>query len=279
MSSFHLGETFDIHGGGQDLVFPHHENEIAQSEGASGRPFAQRWIHNGFVQVNHEKMSKSLGNFFTIRDVLQAVTPEALRFFLLSVHYRNPLDYFDAALNETREAVDRVYTGWETLLGNLAAPAALAESRLSSAQAEVLTAIRQTQANFEEAMDDDFNTPRALGALFELVTQINTIAVKGKLKDEPGRSMLFTQAKAAFDDFSLALGFPIAAPPAYRARCAELALRRHGLTLADVEARLAARNEARAAKDWAKADEIRKELEGLGILVKDTPAGTNWYAK
>ena len=279
MSGHHLGDTFDIHGGGQDLVFPHHENEIAQSEGATGKPFVKYWIHNGFVQVNHEKMSKSLGNFFTIRDVLQAVPPEILRFLLLTVHYRNPLDYYDGALQEAREAVDRVYTAWEALESNLAAPVALAADQLTPVQAEQLPVLAKIRESFEQAMDDDFNTPRALGSLFELVTLINTIAVKGKLKAAPGGAMLLTEAKKLFDDLKQVLGFPIAPPAEYRKRCAEQALARHHLTLADVDAKLADRNAARAAKDYAKADEIRKELEALGIFLKDTPTGTTWYAK
>jgi cysteinyl-tRNA synthetase len=279
MSNHHLGDTFDIHGGGQDLVFPHHENEIAQSEGAHDKPFARYWIHNGFVQVNHEKMSKSLGNFFTIRDVLQQIQPEVLRFFLSAVHYRNPLDYFDAALQEAREAVDRVYTGWENLLAHLAAPVLPDETKLNPAQLELLAAIRHAREEFEAALDDDFNTPRALGSLIELITAINTIVVKGKLKDEPGRSMLLTEAKGTFELFQNVLGFPIAEPADYRRRCADFALRRHQLTLADIEKLIADRNAARAAKDFAKADELRRKLEGYGISLKDTPQGTTWYAK
>ncbi|NLH48858.1 MAG: cysteine--tRNA ligase [Myxococcales bacterium] len=279
MSGHHLGDTFDIHGGGQDLVFPHHENEIAQSEGATGKPFVKYWIHNGFVQVNHEKMSKSLGNFFTIRDVLQAVPPEILRFLLLTVHYRNPLDYYDGALQEAREAVDRVYTAWEALESNLAAPVEPAADQMTPLQAEQLPVLAKIRESFEQAMDDDFNTPRALGSLFELVTLINTIAVKGKLKAAPGGAMLLTVAKKLFDDLKQVLGFPIAPPVEYRKRCAEQALARHHLTLADVDAKLADRNAARAAKDYAKADEIRQELEALGIFLKDTPAVTTWYAK
>ena len=279
MSNFHLGETFDIHGGGQDLIFPHHENEIAQSEGANGKPFARYWIHNGFLQINHEKMSKSLGNFFTIRDVLQQIPPDVLRFFFLTVHYRNPLDYYDGALQEAREAVDRIYTGWETLLAALPAPVALDETKLTPAQRDLLPAVRRTLASLDEGMDDDFNTPRALGGLFDLVTQINTIATKGKLKDEPGRAMLLTEAQKAFAIYQDVLGFPIGDPASYRRRCAAQALVRHGLTQADVEQLIAERNAALAAKDWAKGDELRKQLEAYGIVLKDTPAGTTWYAK
>ncbi len=279
MSSHYLGQPFDIHGGGQDLIFPHHENETAQSEAAFGREFVRYWIHNGFVQVNHEKMSKSLGNFFTIRDVLGQIAPEVLRFVLLGVHYRHPLDYFEGALQEAREAVDRVYTAWETLEAQSFVPLPMEESRLQAPQATVWTGLQKIVPTFEEAMDDDFNTPRALGQLFELVTMINTLATKGKLKDEPGYSMLLTEAKRAFDAIRGVLGFPGAAPANYRRRCAELVLAQQKMTVADVEQRIAARNQARAAKDFTRADQLRKELAEIGILIKDTPTGTTWYAK
>ncbi len=279
MSSHYLGQPFDIHGGGQDLVFPHHENEIAQSEAAVGRPFVRYWLHNGFLQINHEKMSKSLGNFFTIREVLAKIPPEVLRFVLLGVHYRHPLDYFDGALQEAREAVDRVYTAAETLRAQTFAPTEPDEAKLTPAQKEIWAVLQPVLPTFVEAMDDDFNTPRALGQLFELVTLINTLATKGKLKDEPGRAMLFTAAARAFDAMRGVLGFPIAEPADYRRRCAELVLAQHEMKAEDVERRIAERNQARAAKDFARADVIRNELAALGILLKDTPAGTTWYAK
>jgi len=279
MSSHYLGQPFDIHGGGQDLIFPHHENEIAQSEAAFGKQFVRYWIHNGFVQVNHEKMSKSLGNFFTIREVLAKIAPEVLRFVLLGVHYRHPLDYFDGALQEVREAVDRVYTAWEALLAQAYEPTEMDEAKLNPAQKEMWAALRLVQPTFVEAMDDDFNTPRALGQLFELVTLINTIATKSKLKDEPGRAMLLTAAARAFETIRGVLGFPTGEPADYRRRCAALVLAQHGMSAEDVERRIAERNQARAAKDFARADAVRNELAALGILLKDTPAGTTWYAK
>jgi cysteinyl-tRNA synthetase len=279
MSNHHLGATFDIHGGGQDLIFPHHENELAQSEGASGQDFVKYWIHNGFVQVNHEKMSKSLGNFFTIRDVLKTIPADVLRFFLMGVHYRHPLDYYDDALNETREAVDRVFTAYETLTALLPEPAALDEAQLTDAQKGQLPALRHAVDGLHAAMDDDFNTPRAIGRLFELITTINTIATKGKLAAEPGRSMLLTEAQNALAAFRGILGFPLAEPADYRARCAEIAMAKHGFTAADIEERITKRNQARESKDWAAADAIRDELAAWGILLKDSPEATVWYAK
>ena len=279
MSCHYLGDSFDIHGGGQDLIFPHHENEIAQAEGATGKPFVRYWIHNGFVQVNHEKMSKSLGNFFTIREVLKIIPAEVLRFFLLGVHYRHPLDYFDQALQEVREAVDRIYTGWESLQANLSEPVELDEAKLTPAQSSRLEELRKIWSEVEQGMDDDFNTPRAIGQLFELVTLINTICTKGKLKDEPGRSMLLTEAGRIFDDIKSVLGFPIREPQAYRQRCAEIVFAKHDLTVENIEKKIEQRNQARAEKDFAAADAIRGELEKVEIYLKDTPEGTSWYAK
>jgi len=279
MSCHHLGQPFDIHGGGQDLVFPHHENEIAQSEGAEGKTFVQNWIHNGFVQINHEKMSKSLGNFFTIREVLETIPADVLRFFLMTVHYRHPLDYYDGALQEAREAVDRVFTGWEALQADLDEPVEMDEAQLTDKQKGQLPAIRNALTEFEKAMDDDFNTPRAIGQIFELVTTINTICTKGKLKDEPGKSMLLSEAAKVLEIMRSVLGFPINEPLDYRKRCAEIAMAKHDLTLESIQAKIDERNAARADKDWARADVIRDELAACDIYLKDTPDGTTWYAK
>lgn len=279
MSTSHLGETFDIHGGGQDLIFPHHENEIAQSECAHGKPYVRYWIHNGFVQVNHEKMSKSLGNFFTIRDVLETINVDVLRFFLLAAHYRSPLDYHDGALAEAREAVDRVFTAWENLRSSLSTPVAMDEARLTPAQKELRPAFQKIRTELETAMDDDFNTPRALGQLFELATLINTVITKGKLKDDPGRAMLLTEADETLAVFRRILGFPINEPEVFRRRCAEIVMAKHHLTTQEIETRIASRNQARQVKNWAQADALRRELEEIGIMLKDTPQGTTWYAK
>ncbi len=172
MSMKHLGETFDIHGGGKDLVFPHHENEIAQSEAATGKPFARYWLHNGFVNVNNEKMSKSLGNFFTLRDVLAQVKPEVLRFFLASSHYRSPIDYSDQSLTEAKAGLDRLYRVKEKAEACRAAGAAPSPIPSGEEVAPLLTA----PARFGEAMDDDFNTAAALGHLFDAVRALNRLA-------------------------------------------------------------------------------------------------------
>ena len=232
-----LGEHFDIHGGGMDLKFPHHECEIAQSEGASGHPHVNYWIHNGFVQIDNEKMSKSLGNFFTVRDVLKKYDGETLRAFILSSHYRGPLNYSDAALDEAKKALTRLYS-------------ALAKAPTDGAIDAAAVAA------FEDAMNDDFNTPKALAVLFDLARRINSgeTALAATLKTLGDRLGLLQQNPADW-----------------------LKGENSGtLTEADILARINARAEAKAAKDYARADAIRAELAAQGIIIKDTADGTEW---
>lgn len=237
-----LGESFDIHGGGADLQFPHHENEIAQSEGATGKPFAQVWMHNGFINVDNEKMSKSLGNFFTIRDVLKEYDAETVRFFVVRSHYRSPLNYSNVHLDDARGALKRLYTAL-----SLVAPAEVA-----------IDWAEPHAARFKAAMDEDFGTPEAVAVLFDLAGEVNRSkspelagllkalgACLGLLQDDPQQ---FLQAGAA------------------------------GVDAAAIEAQIAARAAAKAAKNWAEADRIRKELLEQGIVLKDSPTGTTWEA-
>ncbi|HET7866054.1 MAG TPA: cysteine--tRNA ligase [Burkholderiaceae bacterium] len=234
-----LGEHFDIHGGGMDLQFPHHENEIAQSEGATGKPFANIWMHNGFLNVDNEKMSKSLGNFFTIRDVLKSYDGETIRFFMLRVHYRSPFNYSDAGLDDARSSLRRLYTALE------AVPADDAPLDWDHPAAQ----------RFKAAMDDDFNTPIAVAVLFELAAEANRTqssatagllkrlgAVLGVLQQVPRQ---FMQAGSALDD-------------------------------AAIQAQIAERNAAKKSGNYAEADRIRKSLAEQGIVLKDTPQGTTW---
>ena len=239
MSCEFLGQSFDIHGGGADLQFPHHENEIAQTEGAFGKPMARVWMHNGFINVDNEKMSKSLGNFFTIRDVLTAFDAETIRFFVVRSHYRSPLNYSDVHLNDARGALKRLYTALH----------AVPPDDVAIDWAHPLA------ARFQAAMNEDFGTPEAVAVLFELAGEVNRNhsaqssgllkalgGVLGLLQVEP---QTFLQAGASLDE-------------------------------AAIQAQIAARAAAKAAKNFAEADRIRQALAALGVVLKDSPSGTTW---
>ena len=234
-----LGESFDIHGGGADLQFPHHENEIAQSEGATGQPFAHTWMHNGFINIDNEKMSKSLGNFFTIRDVLKAYDAETVRFFVVRSHYRSPLNYSDVHLDDARAALKRLYT---------------ALSLVTPVQ-QAMDWSNPFAARFKAAMDEDFGAPEAVAVLFDLAGEVNRSqsasaagllkslgACLGLLQDDP---KAFLQSGAVLDETA-------------------------------IQAQISARAEAKAAKNFAEADRIRMELLTAGIVLKDSAAGTTW---
>ncbi len=252
MSCAKLGTTFDIHGGGMDLKFPHHENEIAQSEGANGKPFARVWVHNGFVNINQEKMSKSLGNFFTVSEVLARFHPEVLRMFILGTHYRSPLDFSDKALEVARQGLDRLYETKRRLGG-------LCETHDAPAGVEATSYVKA----FETAMNDDFNTPEALAALFALAKEIN------RRLDE--REDVNTLAMA-FSWMCEKLGIVQANADAWFRADADI-------DVSYVETLIAERTAARAQHDFARADAIRDELGDMGIVLEDGPAGTTWKRK
>jgi cysteinyl-tRNA synthetase len=242
MSTALLDKQFDIHGGGEDLQFPHHENEIAQSEGAHGGTFVNYWMHNGFVRVDDEKMSKSLGNFFTIREVLAKYDPEVVRFFILRAHYRSPLNYSDKHLDEARHGLERLYTALKDH-----APATSALLDWSEPHA----------ARFRAAMDDDFNTPEAIAVLFELASEVN-------------KSGSAAHA-ATLKRLGSVLGLLERAPEAFLK--GELP---EGWTVERIQSAIDQRTAAKKAKNYAEADRIRKELADAGIALEDTPQGTTW---
>lgn len=243
MSTCCLGNSFDIHGGGMDLQFPHHENEIAQSEGATGEKFVNLWMHNGFVRVDNEKMSKSLGNFFTVREVLKQYRPEIIRFFILSSHYRSPLNYSDESLNEAYSALTRLYTALRDVDG--------VDSAVDT----------DYKARFEQAMDDDFNTPVALAVLFDLARDLN----KAKTHEPEKVAGLADTLK----QLASLLGLLQDAPDAFLKGDAD----------DDIEQQIQSRIDAKKAKDWATADKIRNDLKASGIILEDSPDGTTSWRR
>jgi len=275
MSRKYLGETFDIHGGGKDLVFPHHENEIAQSCAATGKPFANLWMHHGFVTIKDEKMSKSLGNFLTIRDVLKQYAPETLRLFIFSTQYRNPLDFTETALQDAQSGLERMYA----CLAQVAALPAEGAVGASGINDQDRQGLESLAARFHEAMDNDFNTAQALGHLFETVKVFNRI-LRG-LPEPPVADdlALLRSAVATFRTLAGVLGIlqqdPVATVTDQKAKILA------GIELDEEEITqlIGKRNQARAAKDWAASDEVRDYLLGHRIVLKDSPEGTTWEVK
>jgi cysteinyl-tRNA synthetase len=273
MSTQCLGDHFDIHGGGMDLMFPHHENEIAQSEAATGHHFVNYWMHNGFVQIDEQKMSKSLGNFFTVREVLKQYRPEVVRFFILSSYYRSPLNYSDENLNTAKAALDRFYT-------------ALRDVQVSSVN--LVKYSDEYVQRFHAAMDDDFNTPEAIAVLFDIARDLNRAKAEGKNDD-------VSRIAGALIHLGKVLGLLQDDPDSYlkgKGRNVTIALTGISMTISQgmvgvhivmsdekIDALIVQRLAARKAKNWAESDRIRDELDQQGIILEDGPQGTTWRRK
>ena len=255
MANKYLGHTIDIHSGGQDLVFPHHENEIAQSECANNKPFANYWMHNGYININNQKMSKSLGNFFTVRDITEKYDPEIVRFFMLSAHYRNPVNFSDVLMEQSKSAVERVYT----CIDNLHFLLDNSEKRdLNEKELEFSNKLDQYKQKFIDAMDDDLNTADAIAAIFDIVYASNT----DLSTDEKNSEEIINKALCVISELGEVLGL------FNKSKSDSLD--------AEIEALIEERNKARQEKDWAKADEIRDKLKAMNIVLKDTPMGVKW---
>ncbi|OGP56461.1 MAG: cysteine--tRNA ligase, partial [Deltaproteobacteria bacterium RBG_13_52_11] len=277
MSQRYLGDTLDIHGGGRDLIFPHHENEIAQAEGATGRPFVRYWLHNGFVNIAKEKMSKSLGNFLTIKDILKEYHPEVVRLFLLSRHYRSPIDYSSQGMEEARQGLERFYQtlgGIDEVLHTKGE--GIAENKgLFPEETAALQKVDGFTRRFEEAMDDDFNTAAALAPLFEISHDLNRILQTPSAH----RTEILRKGKEVFALAGKVLGIFQEDPHVFLERERQRKAQALTITPEEIEELIRERNEARQNKAWARADEIRDQLASQGIVLEDGPQGTTWRAR
>lgn len=252
MSMKYLGETIDIHSGGQDLIFPHHENEVAQSEGATGKPFSRYWMHNGFININNEKMSKSLGNFFTVRDISKLYDLEVVRLFMISAHYRSPINFSNELLDSMKNSLERLYIAKNNLLHLMEK----AEDKAENEDEEVLKErFLKYKEKFIEAMDDDLNTADAVAAIFDLIRDINS-----NINNDSSKKVI----KFAFDlymELTDVLG---------------LLTKEEKALDEDIEKLIEERQKARKEKNWALADKIRDDLKDKGIVLEDTPQGVKW---
>jgi cysteinyl-tRNA synthetase len=282
MSMKFLGETLDIHGGGKDLIFPHHENEIAQSEAATGRPFVKYWLHNGFVNINSEKMSKSLGNFFTIREILEKFDRETLRLFLLSAHYRSPLDFSDQNMKEAEAGIERIYGTLaridEVLAGKTVSGVSVEKKSLNEAELELLEKTETLHERFREAMDDDFNTAMALGGIFELLRCANKVIVDSKGFSEAVIPVL-AQAKKKLLEIGTILGSFTANPEDYLQSIKKRKTAELGISEEEINRLIEERAQARKAKDYKRSDEIRDLLLSKNIVLLDSAQGTTWKVR
>jgi len=252
MAKKYLGDTIDIHAGGQDLTFPHHENEIAQSEALNEKPFAHYWMHNGYININNEKMSKSLGNFILARDLIEQFSPEVVRFFMLSVHYRNPINFSEELLESSANALDRIRTAFFNLEHRKSSSV-----NLASAQEQWTEKISVFKQRFETEMDDDFNTANAMSVLFDLAKEANVY-----LQEKQTDAQTIEAFQEAIASLLAVLGIGISA--------------QKELLDEEIDALIVERTEARTNRDFKRADEIRDKLKDMNIILEDTPQGVRW---
>lgn len=255
MARKYLGDTLDIHGGGHDLQFPHHECEIAQSEAVTGKPLANYWMHNGFININNEKMSKSLSNGITVQEILTRIKPAVIRYFMLSAHYRSPLNFSDETIAQAENSVERIVNSVTNLKHRLSVAVSEPDDSVAALEAR----IGEIKAQFNAKMDDDFNTPDAITALFDLVSEAN-LYLQRPVVSQLALNLLLE----AFEAFDRVLGLLDA---------------EEELLDADIDDLIVQRTEARRNKDWKRADEIRDQLSALGIVLEDTPQGIRWRRK
>lgn len=272
MTEKHLPLPLDIHGGGQDLVFPHHENELAQTEAATRKEFARYWVHNGFVQINAEKMSKSLGNFTTLRDIYKSHLPEVLRFFLLARHYRSPIDFTPEAMEDAEKNCKRIYETLAALQGELAKPAPKGGNAPKELEEEAATLIAQ----WHEAMADDLNTAAALGHTNGMVHLVNRVLDDKALRKNAGARLVLEKMQATFTHMGAVLGLFTLPPAEFLLHLRTMKATRLNIDTSKVEALMQERLEARTGKDFARSDAIRDALLALGVAVRDTPEGALW---
>ncbi len=282
MSMDLLGPSFDIHGGGKDLVFPHHENEIAQSEGTTGKPFVKYWMHNGFVNINQEKMSKSLGNFFTIREILEKYDPEVVRFFIITAHYRSPIDFSDQNLDEAKAGLSRFYEllkAADELLARMPVPSRIPCPTIADSEREIYDRIELLEERFIEAMDDDFNAALAIGHLFEAVRGLNRLIAEQRFEECPLSLAVLEDGVKKLRRLGDVLGLFGSEPAAWLEKQKSDGLQGGELTAETIEALIAERKQARADRNFTRSDEIRDELDAKGVILLDSREGTTWKLK
>ncbi len=252
MSTRYLGDTIDIHAGGQDLVFPHHENEIAQSEAFTGKPFARYWVHNGYITINNEKMSKSKGNFFTVRDIIKDFDPEVVRFFLLSAHYRNPINFSRELMEQSKNGLDRLYSAKENLQHLIDNST---REKMNQAEEQIYKDLCKYRDKFDEAMDDDLNTADSIAVIFELVKELNT-NINGESSKE-----LLERSHRILSSLTDVLG---------------ILNKEKEILDEEIQILIDKRQKARREKDFSLGDKIRDDLKNQGIILEDTPQGVKW---